>query len=37
MRKLVRSQLTWAGHVERIEGERLTKRADAFRVEGRRR
>ena len=36
-RKLVKSQLKWAGHVERMEGERLMKRADALRVEGRRR
>ena len=36
-RKLMRSRLKWAGHVEIIEGELLTKRADAFRVEGRRR
>ena len=36
-RKLVRSQLKWAGHVERVEGVRLTKSADAIRVEGRRR
>ena len=36
-RKLVRSQLMWAGHMERVEGERLTKRADVLRVEGRRR
>ena len=27
----------WAGHVERMEGERLTKRAGALRGEGRRR
>ena len=26
----------WAGQVERMEGERLRKRADALRVEGRR-
>ena len=30
------SWLMWAGHVERMEVERLTKRADALRVEGRR-
>ena len=36
-RKLVRSRLKWAGHVERMEGVRLTKRADALGVEGRRR
>ena len=29
-RKLVRSQLKWAGHVGRMEGERLTKEADEF-------
>ena len=33
-RKLVRSRLKWAGQVERMEGVRLTKRADALRVEG---
>ena len=27
----------WTGHVERIEGKRLTKRVDALRVEGRKR
>ena len=37
MGKLARSRLKWAGHVERMEGEWLTKRADALRVEGRRR
>ena len=37
MRKLVRSRLKWAGHVERMEGEWLMKRAHALRVEGRRR
>ena len=36
-RKLVGSQLTWAGHVERMEDELLTKRSDALRVQGRRR
>ena len=36
-RNLARSRLKWAGHVERMEGERLTKRVDALRVEGRRR
>ena len=36
-RKLVRSRLKWAGHVERTEGERLMKRADVLRLEGRRR
>ena len=34
-RKLMRSRLMWAGHVERMEGERLTKRTDALRVEKR--
>ena len=34
-RKLVRSRLKWAGRVDRMEGVRLTKRADALRVEGR--
>ena len=34
MRKLVRSRLKWAGHVERMEGVRLTKRAGALGVEG---
>ena len=33
-RKLVRSRLKWAGHVERMEGGRLTKGADVLRVEG---
>ena len=36
MRKLARSRLKWAGYMERMEGVRLTKRADALRVEGRR-
>ena len=36
-RKLVRTQLKWAGHVERMERERLTKRAGALRVQGKRR
>ena len=36
-RKLVRSRLKWPGHVETMEGVRLTRRADALRVEGRRR
>ena len=35
-RKLVRSRLKWAGHVERMEGVRLTKREGALGVEGRR-
>ena len=34
-RKLVRSRLKWAGYMERMEGELLTKRADALRVERR--
>ena len=33
----MRSRLKWAGHMERMEGERFTKKADALRVEGRRR
>ena len=37
VRKRGRSRLKWAGHVERMEGAQLTKRADALRVEGRRR
>ena len=36
-KKVVRSRLKWAGHVGRMEGERLTKRAEAIRVEGTRR
>ena len=37
-RTLVSSRLKWAGHVEKMEGERerLTKRANAPRVEDRR-
>ena len=35
--KVMRSQSKWTGQVERMEGVRLTKRADALRVEGRRR
>ena len=31
----MRSWLKWAGHVERMEGEQLMKKADAFQVEGR--
>ena len=34
---LVRSRLKWAGHWERMEEERLTNRADAITVKGRRR
>ena len=30
-KKLVMSRLMWAGHVERMEGVRLTKRAQALR------
>ena len=30
-RKLVRSQLKWAGHVKKMERERLIKRANALR------
>ena len=30
----MRSRLMWAGHVERMEGERLMKRVDVLRVEG---
>ena len=33
----MRSWLKWAGCVERIEGERLTKGANVLSVEGRRR
>ena len=33
----MRSRLKWAGHVERKEGERLTKRVDAVRMDDRRR
>ena len=38
-RKLVSSRLKWAGHVEKMEGERerSTKRAHALKVEDRRR
>ena len=32
----MRSWLKWPGHVDRMEGKRLTKRADALREEGRR-
>ena len=35
--KLARIRLKWAGHVKGMEGELLMKRADALRVEGRRR
>ena len=30
------SWIKWAGHMERMEGERLTKREDALRMDGRR-
>ena len=33
-KKFVRSRLTWPGHVERMGDEKLTKRADAQKVEG---
>ena len=33
----MRSWPKWAGHVERMEEVRLTRRADVLRVEGRRR
>ena len=33
----MRSRLKWAGPVDRMEVERLLKRADALRLEGRRR
>ena len=33
-KKLVRSRLKWAGHVERMGDENLTKRADAQKVGG---
>ena len=32
--KLVRNRLTWAGLVERIRDEKLTKRANVQKVEG---
>ena len=35
--KLMRSRLTWAGDVERMGDEKLAKRADALKVEGKRR
>ena len=35
--RLVRSRLQWAGHVERIADDRLSKRAAVFREEDRRR
>ena len=36
-KKLVRSRLKWAGHVERIRDEQLTKRAESGRKTMRRR
>ena len=36
-REEVDEELMWAGHVERMDGERLTKRADALRLEATRR
>ena len=36
-KKLVTSTLTWVGHVERMGDEKLAKRADAQKVEGKRR
>ena len=35
-KKLVRNSLTWAGHAERMGDEKLAKRADAQKVEGKR-
>ena len=32
--KFMRSRLKWAGHVERMGDDKLTKRADARKVEG---
>ena len=34
---MVEKQIKWAGHVERMAEDHLTKRADAHRDEGRRR
>ena len=36
-RKWVKSRLKWAGHVKRMEGVWLTKKADALRMEDRKR
>ena len=36
-RKLVRSRLKWGGHVERMEGVLMSKKANVLKVEGRRR
>ena len=33
-KKLVRSRLKWAGHVERIGDEKLAKRSDTQKVKG---
>ena len=33
MRKLERSRVNWAGHVKKMEGERLTKRLEGRRSE----
>ena len=33
-KKLVRSRLKWAGHVDRIEDEKLANRADAQEMVG---
>ena len=35
--RLVRSRLQWAGHIERMAGDRLPKRAAELREQGRRR
>ena len=35
--RMVENRLKWAGHVDRMAEDRLTKRADAYREEGRRR
>ena len=37
VKKYVENRLKWAGHVERMAEDRLTKRADAYGEEGRRR
>ena len=34
---MIQLHLKWAGHMERMEGERLMKRSDVVRVDGRRR
>ena len=36
-KKLLRSRLKWAGHMERMGDEKLTKRLDAEKVDGKRR